>query len=192
MNKQSNGTGSRYQHEEMYYLCIKSQKGFGPCIRERLIDDWLIDIHFFYRKACLLLLVMTCPNKTNVHPVHPELRTLKVGVSSTSCKYAQFCGVLFQHIEAETRWPPFSRWHFQMHFVKRKWISISLKFVKGPINNIPSLVQIMAWHRPVNKPLSEPIYASLGLNELNEMSVILIFLQSWIAPWLPDCQWSYS
>ena len=42
MNKQSNGTGSRYQHEEMYYLCIESQKGFGPCIRERLID-WLID-----------------------------------------------------------------------------------------------------------------------------------------------------
>ena len=24
----------------MYYLCIESQKGFGPCIRERLID-WL-------------------------------------------------------------------------------------------------------------------------------------------------------
>ena len=41
MNKQSNGTGSRYQHEEMYYLSIESQKGFGPCIRESLID-WLI------------------------------------------------------------------------------------------------------------------------------------------------------
>ena len=78
MNKQSNGTRSRYQHEAMYYLCTESQKGFTPCIRERLIDDWLIDWYtfFFYRKACLLLLVMTCPNKTNVHPVHPELRTL--------------------------------------------------------------------------------------------------------------------
>ena len=33
----------------------------------------------------------------------------------------------------------------------------SLKCVpKGPINNIPALVQIMAWHRPGNKPLSWP------------------------------------
>ena len=38
------------------------------------------------------------------------------------------------------------------------WIQISLKFVpKGPINNIPSLVQIMAWRRPGDKPLSEPM-----------------------------------
>ena len=35
-------------------------------------------------------------------------------------------------------------------------IKISLKFVpKGPINNIPSLVQITAWRRPGDKPLSE-------------------------------------
>ena len=37
-------------------------------------------------------------------------------------------------------------------------IEISLKFVhKGPINNIPALVQIMAWRRPGDKPLSEPM-----------------------------------
>ena len=38
------------------------------------------------------------------------------------------------------------------------WISvtISLKFVpKGSINKIPALVQIMAWRRPGDKPLSE-------------------------------------
>ena len=41
-------------------------------------------------------------------------------------------------------------------------IKISLKFVpKGPINNIPALVQIMAWLRPGDKPLSEPMMASL-------------------------------
>ena len=35
---------------------------------------------------------------------------------------------------------------------------ISLKFIcKGPINNIPALVQIMAWCRPGDKPLSEPM-----------------------------------
>ena len=46
------------------------------------------------------------------------------------------------------------------------WISlkISLKFVpKFQINNIPA----NGLARPVDKPLSEPIYASLGLNELS-------------------------
>ena len=44
------------------------------------------------------------------------------------------------------------------------WIShkISLKFVpRVPINNIPALVLIMAWHRPGDKPLSEPMMVSL-------------------------------
>ena len=44
------------------------------------------------------------------------------------------------------------------------WISIkiSLKFVpRGPINNIPSLVQIMAWRRSGDKPLSETMMVSL-------------------------------
>ena len=37
-------------------------------------------------------------------------------------------------------------------------IKISLKFVPNvPINNIPALVQIMAWRRPGDKPLSEPM-----------------------------------
>ena len=44
------------------------------------------------------------------------------------------------------------------------WISleISLKFVsKIPINNIPALVQIMAWRRSGDKPLSEPMMVRL-------------------------------
>ena len=37
-----------------------------------------------------------------------------------------------------------------------------MKFVpKGPINNIQALVQIMAWRRPGDKPLSEPMMVSL-------------------------------
>ena len=39
---------------------------------------------------------------------------------------------------------------------------MSLKFVpKVRINNIPSLVQIMAWRRPGDKPLFEPMMVSL-------------------------------
>ena len=44
------------------------------------------------------------------------------------------------------------------------WIpsKISLKFVpQGTINNIPGLVQIMAWRRPGDKPLSGPMVVRL-------------------------------
>ena len=52
--------------------------------------------------------------------------------------------------------------------------NISMKFVpKSLIDNIPALVQIMAWRRPDDKPLSEPMMVNLlthicalGLNEL--------------------------
>ena len=54
---------------------------------------------------------------------------------------------------------------FTCIFLNEKvWISIkiSLTFVpKGPINNIPALVQIMAWRQPGDKPLSEPMMFSL-------------------------------
>ena len=42
------------------------------------------------------------------------------------------------------------------------WNKILLKFVsKGSINNIPALVQIRAWHRPGDKPLSEQMVVRL-------------------------------
>ena len=37
-------------------------------------------------------------------------------------------------------------------------IQISLKFVpRSPIDNKPTLVRVMAWHRKGDKPLSEPM-----------------------------------
>ena len=54
---------------------------------------------------------------------------------------------------------------FQCIFLnENEWISlrISLKFVpKVRINNIPSLVQVMTWRRPCDKPLSEPMMVRL-------------------------------
>ena len=47
---------------------------------------------------------------------------------------------------------------------ENEWISIEipLMFVpQDPINNIPALVQIMAWRRLGDKPLSEPMMISL-------------------------------
>ena len=41
-------------------------------------------------------------------------------------------------------------------------IIISINFVpKGPVDNIPALVQLMAWRRPGDKPLYEPMMVSL-------------------------------
>ena len=64
-------------------------------------------------------------------------------------------------------------------------INISLKFVpRSPINNILTLVQIMAWRRQGDKPLCEPtmvrlpthicIYAPLGLNDFSLVSLHII------------------
>ena len=53
-------------------------------------------------------------------------------------------------------------------------IKILPKFVpKGPINNIPALLQIMAWHRPSDKPLSEPMMVSLLMH-------ICVTLPQWV------------
>ena len=60
---------------------------------------------------------------------------------------------------------PFADDIFKCIFLnENEWIlpRISLKFVpKVPINNIPALVQIMAWRRSSDKPLSEPMMVSL-------------------------------
>ena len=58
------------------------------------------------------------------------------------------------------------------------WISIniSLNFVpKGQINNIPALVPIMAWRRPGDKPLSEPMMVSL-------LTHICVTWHQWVYP----------
>ena len=109
-------------------------------------------------------------------------------VNPNNCVYdlgLLWCGTggfyLYHPGSLNTLRPRQNRQHFADDTFKRNflnenvWISIniSLKFVpKVPINNILALVQIKAWRRPGDKPLSEPMlkwlpkYASLGLNEL--------------------------
>ena len=77
------------------------------------------------------------------------------------------------------------------------WISlkISLKFVpNGSINKIPSLVWIIAWRRPGDKPLSEPMMVSLPtniwvtrpqwVNSLWNLLLVLWVASTWI--WWPS------
>ena len=61
-------------------------------------------------------------------------------------------------------------------------IKISLKFVsKGPIDNIPALVQTMAWHRSGDKPLFEPVMVSLATH-------ICVNRPQWVN-WPPCIAW---
>ena len=57
---------------------------------------------------------------------------------------------------------------------------ISLKCVPdGPINNIPALVQIMAWRRQGDKPLSETMMVRLPTH-------ICVTLPQWVNQWQPS------
>ena len=72
---------------------------------------------------------------------------------------------MVSHIEAEIKGRHFPGDMFKCMFLNENvWflIKISLKLVpKDPINNIPALIEIMAWRRPGDKPLSEPMIVSL-------------------------------
>ena len=107
--------------------------------------------------------------------------------SDKNANYRYFCGpncflelcaqflvtrtwILFPRFDINTLRPRQNGRHFPDAIFKRiflnqnEWISIkiSLKFVPNvPINNIPALVQIMAWRRSGDKPLSEPMMDSL-------------------------------
>ena len=60
-------------------------------------------------------------------------------------------------------------------------IKNSLKFVpKGPINNMPTLVQIMAWRHSGDKPLSESMLVSLSTH-------ICVTRPQWV-----NCRWNVS
>ena len=62
-------------------------------------------------------------------------------------------------------------------------INISQKFVpRGPINNITAFVQVMAWHRPGNKPISEPMMARLPTH-------ICVTQPQWVNTVIPKYPW---
>ena len=75
----------------------------------------------------------------------------------TFCQHIDMC--LFNTLRPRQNERHFADDNFTCIFLnKNVWkpIEISLKFVpQGPINNIPALVQIMAWRRSGDKPLSE-------------------------------------
>ena len=103
-------------------------------------------------------------------------------VSGMRCPFpAYLCNY---NIETETKWPPFSRRHFKMHFPE--WnilISINIPLTrvpKGQIDNIPALVQIMVSRRSGDKPFFRPMLVSL----LTQICVTWLQWVKWNAHWI--------
>ena len=96
-------------------------------------------------------------------------------------------GYLFEHMRPRQNGRHFPDDIFKWIFLNENvWISIniSLKFVpRGPINNIPALVQIMAWRRPGDKPLSEPMLVRL-------LAHICVTRPQWVNSLVPRCSGS--
>ena len=85
---------------------------------------------------------------------------------STALRYEYLISIVFQGQWVNILRPWLNGRHFTDDTFKRILlkqnvrisIKISLKFVpRGPINNFPALIQIMAWRRPGDKSLSEPM-----------------------------------
>ena len=112
-----------------------------------LFCDWyLVQVHWFSIRLPIYwfcihawykgLMVMACKGRFSINSLRPRLNTHPFAVDVFKCNFLN-----------ENVWIP---------------IKISLKFVpKGPINNIPALVQITAWRRQGDKPLSEPMMLRL-------------------------------
>ena len=106
--------------------------------------------------------------------------TVQLEIHTTSQSYIINLGVGCINTLRKTR----NEQHFaddifkRIFFNENVWIliKISQKFVpKGSIHNIPALVQIMAWRRPGDKPLSEPMMVSL-------LTHICITRPQWVNP----------
>ena len=125
----------------------------------------------------------------NIKAVFPRFRIFSLNILCTLkmlssywnmsliCLFVPFCALILQSWII-TSWgffntlrPRQNGHHFPDNILKGLflnenvciWIKISLKLVlKGPINNIPALVQIMAWCQLVGKPLSEPLMVRLS------------------------------
>ena len=123
------------------YLTKPHQTNRVPISWEYCARQWISVISNFSESDTERLLVYN-----HEYARHMFMRSAHYNTSQCAL---QSCQSWPDHIEAETKKPPFSRRLFQLHFPEWKIyisVKISLKFVsKGSINNIPTLVQIMAY-----------------------------------------------
>ena len=128
----------------------------GPLWRGSTSDQWIPWWRGQWRRYLMLSLFIILNNLLN-----KQLSYMWFGMPWHSCDITIVINTLRQRQNGCNFPDDIFKWIFLNENV---WISIkvSLKFVpKIPINNIPALVQIMAWRRSGDKPLSEPMMDSL-------------------------------
>ena len=113
--------------------------------------------------------IISLQNNHNRHSIAAWLNNyvaqMSLGNKKLSAGNKIYCTILLNTLRQRQNGRHFADDIFKcIFFYENAWISlkISLKFVpKVRINNIPALVQIMAWRQPGDKPLSEPMMVSL-------------------------------
>ena len=125
--------------------------------------EWNQSICSYRDVLCMMWIIGAGLTRINLHSFsyHPKLNVYN------SCSTCAWNSTIFSFntLRLRQNGRHFADDIFNRIFVNenvRISIEFSLKFVpKGPINNIPALIQIMAWRRPGDKPLSEPMMVSL-------------------------------
>ena len=116
------------------------------------------------------------------HHAHPSTSHSHVGKQNWSCRYVIY------HLLLNSLKPRWNRCHFADDILKcifwKENVSVSIKtslklIPKHPINSIPTLVQIMAWRRLGDKPLSEATMIILLMHKC-------VTLPQWVNTWKPD------
>ena len=123
------------------------------------------------QQKCWIVYTKTSPAKyrrfySGLDVLHFDLHSLNwQDTINNSCRllsYRNQKGVN-QLISSWTKWPPFCRCHFQIHFYEWKvlYFDILIFVPKEPIDNDTELVKVMVWRRTGDKPLPEPMLTQL-------------------------------
>ena len=172
------GSKAPFQYYKSFFLCI----GLTHCDRDKLAANFLTTWHFqrhfgiFFDKniqisiESLLKFVSKGPIN-NIRTLVQIMAWRQPGDKPMMRSLLTHNGNMEYYIKCRDKLAAnfLTTWHFQRHFGiffdKNIQISIEnlLKFVsKGPINNIRTLVQIMAWRQPGDKPMMRSLLTHNG------------------------------
>ena len=163
-------------------------------IAKNIFSIWNIlylEVKFRFPQMVSYFWNMPCRNEVKILLCSSSVRWDALPRNSSGHHLSKYCNERNSELCSINSSPPGQNGHnfpddiFRCILMNEKFcilIKISLKFVpKSTIDNIPALVQIMAWPWIGDKPLSEPMlthftntYAALGGEELSTWYLILL------------------
>ena len=123
--------------------------------------------------SCTLSGVGNCTIWTNIDCLWPTLARLRACYfPKLPCVY-----VLLYHIAPRRVTPDVTITWSRGKFSLMKIFELQIKFHWGPIDNMSALVQVMAWCRPGDKPLPEPMLTELTRSQLIKWTPLSIHVK---------------